>query len=199
MLVRPGFSLVDRFGPSTADVLEARRLCAPTDKEGEDPTAPTHPDHLTGYRIKQQSPKPTRVRNLAVTNQFGPQVIDLSKADYLLVPSAKDRTSPPPLPSSFGVDHFKCYRAYGKLRRSGVQSTDQFQTLLVDLNRPLHFCAAADKNGGGIMNPTANLLCYRARSASFNPPGTVFINNQFGPDSFGLFRPTELCVPTTVP
>src|SRR6185295_3438099 len=38
------------------------------------------------------------------------------------------------------------------------------------------------------------------RLPSGNPPapGTVFINNQFGANSFGVVRPTELCVPSQV-
>ena len=35
---------------------------------------------------------------------------DLVKPDWLFVPTAKSTTSQPPLPGSFGVDHFKCYK-----------------------------------------------------------------------------------------
>jgi hypothetical protein len=175
-----------------------RRLCNPADKNNEDPTAPSDPDHLTGYRIKQTTPF-TKVRDLSITNQFGPQVIDLNKPNYLLVPSAKDRIAPP-APIVPSIDHFKCYRAKGKLQASGLTVEDQFGTINLNLTRMLHFCTAVDKNGEGIMNPAANLACYKVRLPAGNlpMPGTVFINNQFGNNSFGVFRPTELCVPSQV-
>jgi hypothetical protein len=193
-----GVSLVDRFGPSTVNLIEVRRLCNPADKNNEDPTAPTDPDHLTGYRLKQTSPF-TKVRGLSITNQFGPQVIDLIKPNYLLVPSAKDRNAPP-APIVPVIDHFKCYKAKGKLQASGLTVDDQFGTISLNLTRMLHFCTAVDKNGEGIINPAANLACYKVRLPGGNPPmpGTVFINNQFGNNSFGVFRPTELCIPSQV-
>src|SRR5262249_54310456 len=48
----PDVHLVDRVGASTARVQRPRFLCAPTDKNGEDATAPSHPDHLEDYAIK---------------------------------------------------------------------------------------------------------------------------------------------------
>jgi hypothetical protein len=41
-------------------------------------------------------------------------------------------------------------------------------------------------------------MCYETRlraTTTFHPPFSVFIDNQFGPDSLNSFRPTELCVP----
>jgi hypothetical protein len=35
-------------------------------------------------------------------------------------------------------------------------------------------------------------------SSGFTPTGLVFVNNQFGPDSFRSFRTRELCVPSVV-
>ena len=39
----------NQFGSSSAVVRRAQRLCAPANKENEDPTAPGDVDHLTGY------------------------------------------------------------------------------------------------------------------------------------------------------
>src|SRR5262245_26288202 len=45
-------TLTDGFRASAATALTPRLLCAPASKNGEDPTAPAHPDHLTDYRVK---------------------------------------------------------------------------------------------------------------------------------------------------
>jgi hypothetical protein len=48
----PGVSLIDEFRSSQVVVKKPKFLCAPTDKNGEDPTAPTHAEHLKMYQIK---------------------------------------------------------------------------------------------------------------------------------------------------
>src|SRR5437667_10336554 len=52
----PGVSLVDQFRSSTVEVKKAKFLCAPTNKNDEDPSAPSHPDHLEDYGIKPATP-----------------------------------------------------------------------------------------------------------------------------------------------
>jgi hypothetical protein len=197
----PNVSLLDAVGPSTVDLIQPHRFCAPANKDGEDPTAPTHVVHLDGFRMRQTSPRFVHVRNLAITNQFGSTVIDLVRPDYLLVPSAKSLVAPPPPLLVATVDHFKCYRARGRQRVAGTSVQDQFGSLTFDLKRPRRLCLAADKNGEGILDPGASLLCYEVRLAGgtpFVPPGKIFLTNQFGDDSFSLFRATELCVPSSL-
>ena len=78
-------------------------------------------------------------------------------------------------------------------------SVRQFGTIVEDIKRPRRFCNAVDKNGGGIIDATKHLLCYKVRSPAGPPTrSTVFILNQFGNDSFTLFGTRELCVPTEV-
>jgi len=199
-----GIQLTDQFGPSTVDLRELRRLCAPVDKEGEDPTAPQDPEHLAGYTIKQTIPAPVTVPGQVIVNQFGTFTVDVKKAQYLLVPTAKSRSGAPAPLVDPQVDHFKCYKVTkGKFSRDGVATIDQFQTLNLSVRKPLRLCAPVDKNGEGILNPVTHLTCFKARdrSVSFQPPGTVFIDNQFTslaeqPKTFNLFRVTELCVPS---
>src|SRR5262249_19748534 len=50
--VPTGVTLVDQFGSSTAGVLKPVALCNPVNKNGEDPTAPNHTEHLEGYQIR---------------------------------------------------------------------------------------------------------------------------------------------------
>ena len=66
-----GISLADQFGPSTVQLIEPRRFCAPANKNDEDPTAVTDPDHLAGYRLRQTTPKFKRIRGFFADNQFG--------------------------------------------------------------------------------------------------------------------------------
>ena len=196
----PGVSLVDALGPSTVDLLQPHRFCAPADKNTENPTAKNHLVHLEGYRLKQTSAKLPRGLRATVENQFGTVDLKLVRPDYLLIPSAKGiGGAPQPLGLPATVDHFKCYRVQGRHRESGLVVEDQFDRHTVDVKRPQRLCLAADKNGEGFVDSTAVLLCYEVRLASgsrFSAPGKIFVENQFDPNSYSLFRRTELCVPS---
>src|SRR5262249_31325372 len=154
----------------------------------EDPSAPTHPDHLAGYIIKQTTPQFKRIPGRSVTNQFGTVVVDLVRPDYLMVPSAKSLAGPPPLlvPT---VDHFKCYRVLkARTPVSNVAVDAQFGSLTEDLKQPFRLCLPADKNGSGVINPSVALMCYKTHLTPGTPPfrgptGQVFIDNQFGADT----------------
>lgn len=72
---------------------------------------------------------------------------------------------------------------------------------LFDLVKPAHLCTPVDKNGEGIKNETAHLMCYSARSST-GPAINVHrrgirINNQFGPNKLVATHAHELCVPST--
>src|SRR6267378_826944 len=47
-----GVTVVDQFRASTVEVNRPKRLCAPTNKSGEDPSAPWHADHRDDYQVK---------------------------------------------------------------------------------------------------------------------------------------------------
>jgi hypothetical protein len=193
--------LNDLFGNGDITVRRAKRICNPASKNGEDPAAPTLVDHLEGYEINQTNHF-VPVKALNVTNQFGSSSLNLARPDFILVPTAKSlQPDPPPIVPT--INHYKCYViARAKFRASGIQVDDQFGTLHVDIKRPVRFCAAADKNDEGIINPNAHLLCYQVRpvtgSPRFKGPSAIFTNNQFGSDKNRVFGPRELCVPTTI-
>ena len=46
-----GVTLADQFGTVSVDVRRLRRLCVPTNKNGEEPGAENHLDQLLCYRI----------------------------------------------------------------------------------------------------------------------------------------------------
>ena len=72
-------------------VKKPRSLCNPVDKNGEDPTAPTHTDHLMCYQVKQVKTdlKFLKVAGVFVNNQFGPEQLDVKKPSELCVPAQK--------------------------------------------------------------------------------------------------------------
>src|SRR5262249_30894441 len=49
-------TVADRFGSYTPTLTEVHRLCAPADKNGEDPSAPANPNHETAYEVANSSP-----------------------------------------------------------------------------------------------------------------------------------------------
>ncbi|MCC6767315.1 MAG: hypothetical protein IT293_21910 [Deltaproteobacteria bacterium] len=193
-------TLADPFGDGTVTVGRAKRICNPADKRDEDPDAPADVSHLLSYEISQAGFAP--VKGLHVANQFQDAVINLARPDYMMVPSAKDLTTTPPvLPPA--INHFKCYTIErSRFRTSDIKVDDQFGTLNVDIKRPVRFCAAADKNGEGIIDASAHLICYQVRQASGprfrGPAGGIFTTNQFGSAAFRVFGPRELCVPTVI-
>jgi hypothetical protein len=193
-------TLSDLFGDGSVTVGRAKRICNPADKRDEDPDAPTDVNHLVSYEISQAGFVP--VKGLHVQNQFQDAVIDLSRPDYMMVPSAKDLTSTPPLLPA-AINHYKCYQIErARFRTSDIKVDDQFGTLNVDIKRPVRFCAAADKNDEGVIDPSAHLICYQERQAGGprfrGPAGGIFTTNQFGSAAFKVFGPRELCVPTLV-
>jgi hypothetical protein len=197
-----GVTLDDQFGPGVVELKRLKRLCNPANKMGEDPTAPSKPEHLTGYVIKQTSPQFLVVPGLDVVNQFGTFIVDVVKPVYLLVPSAKGVGAPPPPLVNPQIDHFKCYKikkAKAKIPLVPVQ--DQFGSFTEDVKKPSQLCVPADKNGSGIQNPNENLMCFKIvpKPRFVGPTDTIFIEDQFTTNQgFVVNHARELCVPTTI-
>jgi len=202
-----GVTLEDRFGTTTASVTELKRLCAPTNKNGEDPGAEAAPDHLVSYIVKTTGGSFQKPKNVNVVNQFGAVTVNVVAPVFLQVPSSKSLV-PPPLPplANTDVSHFQCYRldsVKGAPANKGITLLDQFGPLTVDLDKrgPFRLCVPVNKNGedpGAKDNP-AVMLCYTTRNDRL-PFGSkqVVINNQFGPLGVKLTQYDELCVPSTI-
>jgi hypothetical protein len=80
----------DQFGTMHVDVKKPTYLCAPVDKNGEDPSAPSHAAHLMCYRAAQISVPPfANVVGVSVNNQFGPETSTVKKPGELCVPASK--------------------------------------------------------------------------------------------------------------
>ena len=81
-------TLEDQLGAMTVDVQKPKLLCAPVDKNGEDPGAPQHLRHLMCYQAKQvDTVKFEKVTGLFVNNQLGPLTLDAKKPALLCVPA----------------------------------------------------------------------------------------------------------------
>ena len=77
-----------QFETVEVDVRQPRELCAPADKNGENPGAENHPDHLLCYDIKSR--QKFQDRDTFLNNQFGEQRFQVRGRDLLCVPSQKN-------------------------------------------------------------------------------------------------------------
>jgi hypothetical protein len=195
-----GVSLADQFGTRTVTVGDVKRICNPANVNNEDPTAPNDPDHLVAYDLSNINPPFQTVPNQVVSNEFGTITVDVVMPQLLLLPSAKSLSGPPPPLGDDSFDHFLCYQTRGgQTQVNNVHIDDEFGTIIVDVKQPVRLCVPVDKNGEGIPDPTAYLMCYQVRidsSSAFTPAGQVIVNNQFGPDGFQSYKTTELCIPS---
>ncbi len=194
-------SLVDEFGSSAVRVQRPRRLCAPADKNGEDPSAPAALDHLEGYRVRGAFANAVGQR---VEDQFGVHMVDVTALDQLFVPTAKSFGGTPPALSDPAIDHFDCYkvrkaRGAAPFAARTVTVEDQFGTTSISLKRPFRLCAPVDKNGEtpGAQRHPVHLLCYRTGQTPF-PTLFPFTTNQFGYQEPILIHRRELCVPAVL-
>jgi hypothetical protein len=82
--LRRTVSVANQFESTTLTVVKPRRLCAPASKNGEDPTAPGHPDHLLCYKTRG-----TRFEGAAhtITDQFGTRSVLVIRRQELCVPA----------------------------------------------------------------------------------------------------------------
>jgi acyl-homoserine lactone acylase PvdQ len=187
-------TLEDEFGLRTTSVLKPYTLCNPVDKNGEGITDQTA--HLACYRIKERPPLVPGP--LAVADQFGAATMTLSRTRTLCVPSTKDGVA-----SALNLDHYRCYRAQRpapRFVRRTVTLDDQFEAnRIASVFRPETVCTPADKDGGGIIDRTTHLTCYKIKNVAGQPkmaPRTAAVENQFGASTMTAVKPRSLCVPS---
>jgi hypothetical protein len=206
----PPVSLEDPIETKTFKIKKAAALCAPASKlhAGAIELANDFVTHLESLAIAQAPEQGAFAKETrTVTDQFGTVALELTKAERLMVPSAKQvgGTVPPPAPDlgANPLDHFKCYKAKPVQPFAPIEvgSVDQFgQSKTFTLKKPTRLCLAADKNTEGIVDASARLLCYKAVPAKGQPKHVkqsgVYVNNQFGPDLLDTKKETEFCVPS---
>jgi hypothetical protein len=197
-----GITLVDAFWTSTVEAKKPKWLCTPADKNDEDPTAPTHPDHLESYQIRPAT-KFAGAGGVVLLDQFGTTTLALTKPAYVLVPTAKSLTAPPTAPVAPVVDHFHCYKV--KVTTSnvalpplGVSVEDQFGTQTAELRKLKYACVPVNKNGEepGAETNSGYLTCYQQKSTpKFVKRSPVYTANQFGNETMDVLKPAVLCLP----
>ena len=207
---KPVVTIQDVFGSYAATLDRAHRLCAPTNKNGEDPAAPGRPEHLAGYEFVNVAPNIPEPDNVHVTTQFGAYTVDVRNPMRLLVPTAKSLTPPPPATIPSGIRHFLCHNLDGVQgpRPTGITVESQLGANVVavtDLNSAT-LCAPVNKNGGdpGALADPGFLMCFRTNEQANFGTQNVFLNNQFGPSTTQftgqpfLTQYDEHCVPASL-
>lgn len=104
------------------------------------------------------------------------------------------------------ADSFKCYQGKDlktpKLQKlkcpTGVETSDQFTTECVDLQKLKYVCVPVSVNGSPILDPSAYLTCYQIKGAALAPRPSVEVNTQFQTSQFELKKPKLICVPGTL-
>lgn len=95
-------------------------------------------------------------------------------------------------------DHFKCYKTremgFPRFEEREVSLLDQFGPSTATVVKPYRFCNPVDKNGEGVSDPTAHLMCYRLKEP-VPPPKLVIVRNQFGEQTLAVLKPETLCTP----
>lgn len=140
--------------------------------------------HLTLYRIPEQTVAAPAVWAVGLANQFGRQLLWVRQPVVLAVPTQKIEAD---LAFPQGLDHFKCYVASGRILSRPVQLHDQFETAVVAVLQPRLYCNPTQKvDAAGrvtpVVNPAGHLTCYAIRLT--DPAGTTesvqrTIANQF--------------------
>jgi hypothetical protein len=171
-------SLSDQYEANKIfDVKKPGSLCAPANKNEEDPSAPSHPLHLQAHQLKLTKTNPPQVKpgkheNIKVENQFGVLIVDTVAPDRLLVPTTKSLAGPVPPPANPDVDHFTCYTV--KVNKK-VCEADPTLTCRTDAE-----CASV----GGVCN------------LGFPKGLRRRVQDQFQDRVYDVKKPTRLCVPT---
>ena len=146
-----------------------------------------------------------RLKNIRVVNQFGTFIVDIKKPERLLVPASKGHDGPAPDLGTHDVDHFLCYRVKrsrgaprfpSHINASVVDQFDQPKTYRLR-TRNIRLCNPVDKNGEGIKNPEAHLMCFQVKgSPRHERVKGLFVNDQFGLHKVDTRKERELCVPS---
>lgn len=191
--------LADQFGASSARVLAPLSLCAPAQKNQERFVNDTA--HLECYAIRQTPA--FRARTVAVHNQFGSDILDVTKPTSLCAPSLKTpakQRKPPPLPPAEQIDHFTCYRVSSQAQAPPrqVSVTDQFGSERLMVLQPVNLCAPVQKNAAQVQHPVGHLVCYKVKDLSTTKfrPQAVRVSNQFGSQAVTVVKPRLLCAPS---
>jgi hypothetical protein len=198
-----GVSLSDQFEDVDMTVLRPYRLCNPVDKEDEGINDPT--EHQMCYQIRDTVAQPRfRRREVRVENQFGEQILVVTRPETLCTPAEKDSIA-----SDLSGDRMKCYRVVQKVGQRDFEErvvtlTDQFETKETQVIKPVLLCNPTGLDGDPITSETCHQVCYRIDDVSGQPdfvPVPVTVQDEFYDLAIDPFRGecrqvSLLCVPS---
>ena len=99
-----------------------------------------------------------------------------------------------------GVDHYLCYEPLDLSAHADVEVRfrDQFGAGDGIVMKPVRLCNPVNKNGEGIVNKKAHLVCYYfdLQHLPNAKERTVFTVNQFGETKMAVAKPNMICVPS---
>lgn len=187
----------------TVQVLQAKQLCTPADKNKEGMLNPKA--HLTCFQVRLTAGVHV-AHTVQVDNQFGTVKLGLSdRPDSLCLPSAKaisGQGQPGNVPTTLG--HYACYpvREVGDFK-DGVKVSvrDQFGTFTGLVRKPMSLCLPTRKSLGQgksftqTLRPDVHLLCYLLETKAKSK--TSIVRNQFGVQTAKAALRTRLCVPSS--
>lgn len=149
----PGtIGLIDQFGDWQYTVpLELVRFSNPDEKYHAPNLYPINDPRLH-YTWWYLGSEPFTRPSVLVTNQFGPQIVDVFGDEiYLLNPAIKND----PIPEIPVANHYKCYRCQGDPPGISVVLSDQFKQRTATVLEPVVLCNPAVKTvePGGFVYP----------------------------------------------
>ncbi len=192
-------NLSDVYDTGNVSSKGTKLWCAPASISGS--SVDDSSTFLAGAKIKGDHVKQTGV----VLTTSGTYSYDTSKADFLMLPAGMSQSpAAPPTQPDTTVDHYRC------LKTKISKGTTPFPTGTVlavqdvmglhsiEVGKPAHLCVPTDKNGEGVNDPSAWLVCNKVKSTpSFQPDGIQTID-QFGPQIFDSGKEAELCRPASL-
>src|SRR5262249_60431652 len=108
---QPPIQPTSRLGTCTTNLVIHLDPCAPEDKNGEAPTAPDSPVHISAFDLTNTTGTISHPKGLSITTQFGTLKGDLGTPVFLFTPTSKSLTKPfPPPLAPDALRHFHCYR-----------------------------------------------------------------------------------------
>ena len=83
-----GVTVEDQFGTLSTDLKKLKYVCAPVNKNNEEPGAEANTGYLTCYQQKSLTAF-TKVTPVYAANQFGNETMDVIKPFVLCLPAAR--------------------------------------------------------------------------------------------------------------
>jgi hypothetical protein len=187
------FDIAEQTGFETTYVRQAFRFCNAVAKTHRNRffDIPDRRAHLTMYLAVPTDITASRIVRIA--NQFGKTRIRTFSSPVLATPTMKNNEGFPE-----ELDHYKCYRAYGRSANTVVSLKDQFTEQRHKVGEPILFCNPTRKEHGGVFtgvrNATEHLVCYAISREPFER--TVVALDQFGTQTRRVRDADLLCAPT---